>query len=181
MTGYKPVDTPVGHNVKFGVTNNGVPVSKERPDISYAVSVVSQFMQAPYEEYMNAVECILRYLKGTPSKGLMFKKSGKRTIEAYTDSNWADSVIDRKSTSGYCTFVWGNLFTWQSKKQGVVVRAEYRAMNLGICEEIWLNKVLIDLYQDRELPVKLFYDNKAAINIANNPVQHDRTKHVEID
>ncbi|XP_038891630.1 uncharacterized mitochondrial protein AtMg00810-like [Benincasa hispida] len=127
MTGCKPVDTPVEYNAKLGVTNNGVPVSKgryqrlvekliylshTRPDISYAVSIVSQFIQAPYEEHMHVVDCILRYLKGTPGKGLMFKKSRKRTIEAYTDSDWAGSVIDRKSTSGYCTFVWGNLVTW---------------------------------------------------------------------
>ncbi|XP_038885885.1 uncharacterized mitochondrial protein AtMg00810-like [Benincasa hispida] len=125
MTGCKLVDTPMEYNAKLGVINNGVPVSKERyqrlvgkliylshirPDISYAVSVVSQFMQAPYEEHMNAVERILRYLKGT-LKGLMFKKYGKRTIKAYTYSDWAGSVIDRKSTSGYCTFVWGNLVT----------------------------------------------------------------------
>ena len=59
--------------------------------------------------------------------------------------------------------------------------AEYRAMSLGICEEIWLQKVLSDLHQECETPLKLFCDNKAAISIANNPVQHDRTKHVEID
>ncbi|KAA0050612.1 reverse transcriptase [Cucumis melo var. makuwa] len=95
------------------------------------------------------------------------------------------SVVDRKSTSGYCTFVWGNLITWRSKKQSIVARSsaeiEYRAMSLGICEEIWLQKVLSDLHQECETPLKLFCDNKAAISIANNPVQHDRTKHVEID
>ena len=84
---------------------------------------------------------ILRYLK-TPGKGLMFRNTNKRCIEAYTDSNWTSSVVDRKSTSGYCTFVWGNLVIWRSKKQGVVARssaeAEYRPMSLGVCEEIWL-------------------------------------------
>ncbi|TYK21505.1 putative mitochondrial protein [Cucumis melo var. makuwa] len=89
---------------------------------------------APYEKHMEAVNRIRRYLKNTPG-----------------------SVIDRKSTSGYCTFVWGNLVTWRSKKQSVVARssgeAEYRAISLGIF----------------------------AISIANNLVQHDRTKYVEID
>ena len=70
-------------------------------------------------------------------------------------------------------------------RKGVVARssaeAEYRAMSLGICEEIWLQKVLSDLYQNYEVPMKLFCDNKAAINIANNQAQHDKTKHVEID
>ncbi|KAA0054612.1 putative mitochondrial protein [Cucumis melo var. makuwa] len=79
----------------------------------------------------------------------------------------------------------GNLVTWRSKKQSVVARssaeAEYRAMSLGICEKIWLQKVLSDLHQECETPLKLFCDNKTAISIANNPIQHDRTQHVEID
>ncbi|KAA0048527.1 transportin-3 isoform X1 [Cucumis melo var. makuwa] len=200
MLGCRPADTPIEFNCKLGNSDDQVPVDKEqyqrlvgkliylshtRPDISFAVSVVSQFMQAPYEKHMEAVNRILRYLKNTPGKGLMFRKTNRKTIEAYTDSDWAGSVIDRKSTSGYCTFVWGNLVTWRSKKQSVVARssaeAEYRAMSLGICEEIWLQKVLSDLHQECETPLKLFCDNKAAISIANNPVQHDRTKHVEID
>ncbi|XP_038904363.1 secreted RxLR effector protein 161-like [Benincasa hispida] len=133
MTGCKLADTLVEYNSKLSNTSNSVPVNKERyqrlvgkliylshtrPDISYAVSVVSQFMQAPCEEHMTTVERILRYLKGTPGKGLMFKKSDKCCIEAYIDFNWVGSVVDRKSTSGYCTFVWGNLVTWRSKKQG---------------------------------------------------------------
>ncbi|TYK27009.1 reverse transcriptase [Cucumis melo var. makuwa] len=109
---------------------------------------------APYEKHMEAVDRILRYLKTTP---------------VYL---WL------------LYLVWGNLVTWRSKKQSVVakssVETEYRAMNLGICEEIWLQKVLSDLHQKCETPLKLFCDNKAAISIANNPVQHDRTKHVEI-
>ncbi|XP_038902491.1 secreted RxLR effector protein 161-like [Benincasa hispida] len=170
MTRCKPTDTPIEYNSKLSNTSNSVPVNKE----GISVSVVSQFMQAPCEEHIIVVERILRYLKGTPGKGLMFKKPDKRCIEAYTDSDWAGSVVDRKSTLGYFTFVWGNLVTWRSKKQGVVARssikAEYRAMSLGICEEIWLMKVLSDLHQDNELPMKLFCDNKAAISIANNPV-----------
>ncbi|KAA0025288.1 Cysteine-rich RLK (receptor-like protein kinase) 8 [Cucumis melo var. makuwa] len=200
MLGCRPADTPIEFNCKLGNSDDQVPVDKEqyqrlvgkliylshtRHDISFAVSVVSQFMQAPYEKHMEAVNRILRYLKNTPGKGLMCRKTNKKTIEAYTDSDWVGSIIDRKSTSAYCTFVWGNLVTWRSKKQSVVARssaeAEYRAMSLGICEEIWLQRVLSDLHQECETPLKLFCDNKAAISIANNPVQHDRTKHVEID
>ncbi|KAA0068106.1 putative mitochondrial protein [Cucumis melo var. makuwa] len=143
------------------------------------ISQLNQFMQAPYEEHMEAIKRILRYLKMIPGKGLMFRKTDRKTIEAYTDSDWTRSVVDRKSTSGYCTFVWGNLVTWRSKKKSV--EAEYRAMSLGICEEIWLQKVQYDLHQEYETTLKLFCDNIAIISIANNPVQHDRTKHVEID
>ncbi|KAA0049822.1 reverse transcriptase [Cucumis melo var. makuwa] len=86
-----------------------------------------QFMQAPYEKHMEAVNRILRYLKSTHDKGLMFRKTNRKTIEAYTDSDWAGSVIDRKSTSGYCTFVWGNHVTWRSKNQSVVARSSVEA------------------------------------------------------
>ncbi|KAL4032492.1 hypothetical protein IC575_005570 [Cucumis melo] len=200
MSGCRPADTLIEFDCKLGNSDDQVPVDKEqyqclvgkliylshtRSDISFIVSAVSQFMQAPYEEHMEAVKRILGYLKMTPGKRLMFKKTDKKTIETYTDSDWVGSVVDRKSTSGYCTFVWGNLVTWRSKKQNVVsrssVEAEYRAMSLGISEEIWLQKVVYDLHQECETPLKLFCDNKATISIANNPVQHDRTKHVEID
>ncbi|KAL0543617.1 hypothetical protein IC582_018717 [Cucumis melo] len=89
----------------------------------------------------------------------MFRKTNRKTIETYIDSDWARSVVDRKSTSSYCTFVWGNLVIWRSKKQSVMTRsnaeAEYRAMRLGICEEIWLQKVLSNLHQECETPLKL--------------------------
>ncbi|KAA0037929.1 Cysteine-rich RLK (receptor-like protein kinase) 8 [Cucumis melo var. makuwa] len=134
---------------------------------------------------MEAVKRILGYLKTTPGKGLMFRKIDRKTIEAYTDLDWTGSVVDRKSTSSYCIFVWGNLLTWRSKKQSVVARssaeAECRAISLGIYEKIWLQKVLSNLHRECETPLKLFCDNKAAISIANNPVQHDRNKHDEID
>ncbi|KAA0037323.1 Beta-galactosidase [Cucumis melo var. makuwa] len=200
MLGCLPADTSIEFNCKLGNSDDQVLVDKEqyqrlvgkliylshtRPDISFAVSTVSRFMQAPYEEHMEVVKRILRYLKTTPGKRLMFRKTDKKTIEVYTVSDWAESVVDRKFNSGYCTSVWGNLVTWRSKKQSVFprssVEAEYRAMSLEICEEVWLQKVLFDLHQECETPLKLFCDNKAAIGIANNPVQHDRTKHVDID
>ena len=100
---------------------------------------------------MEAVNIILRYLKMTPSKGLMFRNINIRDIEAYTDSDWAGSV-DKKIHLSYWTFVWNNLVTWRSKKQRVVTRSsaevKYRTMSLWICEKIWLQKVLSDLHQN---------------------------------
>ena len=79
----------------------------------------------------------------------------------------------------------GNLVTWRSKKQNVVARssaeAEFRAVAQGICEGLWLRRLLEELHAELELPIKLYCDNKAAISISLNPVQHDRTKHVEVD
>ena len=200
MSGCKPSDTPIEVNAKLGEVKDGVPVdtgryqrlvgrliylSHTRPDIAFAVSMVSQFMHSPYEEHLDAVYRILRYLKGTPGKGLFFKKNETRGVEVYTDADWAGSVVDRRSTSGYCTFLWGNLVTWRSKKQSVVARssaeAEYRSMAQGVCEVLWLKRVLDELKRPISFPIKLYCDNKAAINIAYNPVLHDRTKHVEID
>ncbi|RVW49190.1 Retrovirus-related Pol polyprotein from transposon TNT 1-94 [Vitis vinifera] len=93
--------------------------------------------------------------------------------------------ILRRSTSGYFTFVGGNLVTWKSKKQNVVARssaeAEFRGMALGLCEALWLRLLLQDLGYLSRQPIRLFCDNKVACDIAHNPVQHDRTKHVEVD
>ncbi|KAK3031459.1 hypothetical protein RJ639_036519 [Escallonia herrerae] len=101
-----------------------------------------------------------------------------------TDSSPAGAVDDRLSTSGYFTFVGGNLVTWRSKKQNVVARssgeAEFRGA-LGVCKALWLRLLLQDLGCVSKQPIKLFCDNKVACDIVHNPVQHDRTKHVEID
>jgi hypothetical protein len=200
MLGCKPSETPMDATVKLGNFEKGTPVDKgryqrlvgkliylshTRPDISFAVSTVSQFMNCPTEEHMEALYRILRYLKMTPGQGLFFQKSTSREIEIFTDADWAGSVTDRRSTSGYCTFVWGNLVTWRSKKQPVVSRssaeAEFRALSQGICEGIWIKRVLHEIGILNSNPIKVLCDNQSAISIAKNPVHHDRTKHVEID
>ncbi|CAN1338667.1 Retrovirus-related Pol polyprotein from transposon TNT 1-94 [Linum perenne] len=200
MLGCKPAETPMLPNVKFDKTGEAkladrgryqqlvgklIYLSHTRPDITYAVGLVSQFMHEPTEEHWEAVLRILRYLKRTPGLGLMFRKHGSRNIELYTDASWASSITDRKSTSGYCSYVWGNLVTWKSKKQSVVARssaeAEYRSLALGICEGIWLRRVLDELKAQVHQPIHMFCDSQAAISIVKNPVHHDRTKHVEID
>ncbi|KAL0451457.1 UNVERIFIED_CONTAM: Retrovirus-related Pol polyprotein from transposon RE2 [Sesamum latifolium] len=134
---------------------------------------------------MNAVTRILRYLKSSPGKGIMFTKGNNLNISGYTDADWAGSVEDRRSTSGYFTFVGGNLVTWRSKKQEVVARssveAEYRGMTKAICELLWIRNLMQDLNIKQDNLMRLYCDNRAACNIAHNPIQHDRTKHVEID
>uniref|UniRef100_A0A2N9GKU7 Uncharacterized protein n=1 Tax=Fagus sylvatica TaxID=28930 RepID=A0A2N9GKU7_FAGSY len=155
MLACKPIDTPIEQNHKLGEDIDDTPVDKER------------------------------YLKSASGKGLMLYKNGHLEVEGYTDADWAGSITDRRSTSGYCTFVGGNLVTWRSKKQSVVARssakAEFRAMAHGICEMLWLKAMLKELGVHSKDPMKLYCDNKAAISIAHNPVQHDRTKHVEVD
>ena len=86
-------------------------LSHTRLDFAYAVSVVSQFMHSLSEDHMNAVFQILRYLKSACEKGLMFSKHGHLNVDGYSDADWAGSVTNRKSTSGYFTFVGSNLVT----------------------------------------------------------------------
>ena len=113
------------------------------------------------------------------------RNHGSHHIMAYTDADWAGNALDRKSTTGFCTFVGGNLVTWKSKKQTVIARssaeAEYRAMAATACELIWLKSLLTDLGYINNDPMSLFCDNQAAMHIASNPVFHERTKHIEVD
>ena len=158
MLGCKPAETPMDSTVKLEESDGSPPVDKgryqrlmgkiiylshTRPDIGFSVSMVSQFMNNPTEKHMTVVTRILRYLRMTPGKGLFFQRTTKKEIEIFSDADWAGSGTDRRSTSGYCSFVWGNLVTWRSKKQSMVARssaeAEFCAMAQGICEGIWLN------------------------------------------
>ena len=142
-------------------------------------------MHAPGQQHFDAIYRVVKYLKGSPGRGLLFKGRGHLHIEAFTYANWAESLVDRRSTSSYCTFVGGNLGTWRSKKQNVVAKssaeAKFRSIALGICEALWIRRLLEELKISSTLPMKLYCDNKAVILIAHNPTLHDWTKHVEVD
>ena len=123
---------------------------------------------------------VLRYLKGT-SEGILFKQNNFLALKAYTDVDYVGSIVDKRSITWYCTFLGGNFVTWRSNKQNVVVRSSAKSEFLGIaqelCELLWLKIILDDLQIKGEGPC----DNKLVINIAHNPIQHDRTKYIEID
>ena len=118
-------------------------------------------------------------------KGLHFTKNSNRDIEVHIDANWAGLVTNWKSIIRYCSYVWGNLVTWRSKKQLLVVRTSvevrYKVLSYGICEGIWLHRMLKELKISSNYLMKVLCDNKATINIAKNSVHHHRTKHVAID
>ena len=198
--GCKPTTTPLDVNIKIGKGDDGAAVDKlfyqrligkliylnhTRPDISYAVSLLSQFMSESYEIHLLAAYRILSYLKFTVGQGVLFTRDGGLSLEAYTDSDWAGSVVDRRSTSGYCTFLGGSLITWRSKKQKEVslssAEAELRALKRGVSECRWLKHLLEDIGLYDGKGVKLFCDNQSALAIVKNPVQHDRTKHMALN
>ncbi|XP_020262438.1 uncharacterized protein LOC109838399 [Asparagus officinalis] len=198
MSACQPSETPMEEGVKLEVETEQVPVDKgryqrlvgklmylthTRPDTSYALSTVSQFMHNPGEKHMQVVMKIISYLKAAPGKGILFQRNENfLKVEGYTDAEWTGNICDRRSTSGYFTFVGGNLVTWRSKKQNVVSRSsaevEYQGMAIGIQELLWLKLLLTNLSFSPKEPMMLYCDNKASCHIVHNPVQHDRTKHV---
>uniref|UniRef100_A0A803NC49 Uncharacterized protein n=1 Tax=Chenopodium quinoa TaxID=63459 RepID=A0A803NC49_CHEQI len=160
-------------------------LSHTRPDLAYAVGVVSRFMYKPQKQHLKAVYRILRYLKKTPGRGVLYENHGHLDLHAFTDADLGGDRDSRKSTSGYFTLVGGNLVSWKSKRQKKVsmssAEAEFRGIAKGITEVLWLGKLLSELGYTPKKSCKLYCDNMAAIRISENPVQHDRTKHVEID
>ncbi|KAM1864865.1 hypothetical protein ACFX14_005024 [Malus domestica] len=156
-----------------------------RLDITHVVSLVSKFMHSPTVKHLNVIKCILRYIKGSIGRGILMEKNGSTNIQAYTDVDWAGNALDRKSTTGYCTFTGGNLVTWKSKKQSVIARssaeAEYRAMESTTCELIWLKGLLGDLGISNSTPMSLMCDNQAAMHITSNPIFHEHTKDIGVD
>ena len=155
-----------------------------RPDITFAVNRVCQFMHQPSTLHFTAAKRILRYLKGTLDKGVLFQP-GPLALTAFTDADWAGDASDRRSTSGLVVFLGNNPITWLSKKQHTVSRssteAEYRSLATGAAELAWLRQVLCDLRLYLPSAPLIWCDNTSALALASNPVFHGRTKHIEVD
>lgn len=150
--GARPASTPMEYNDKGNIDDSQLKNVEQfqrlvgkliyltitRPDISYAVSYISQFMQKPIKGHMGLVNHLLRYLKANPGRGILMNKNGHTNLIGYVHADWAGNPLDRKSTSGFCMFVGENPVTWKSKKQTVVARssaeAEYRAMAAATSE-----------------------------------------------
>jgi len=200
MTECKPCSTPVDTNPKVAAAD-GAPVSDAtdfrslagalqyltftRPDIAYAVQQVCLHMHDPREPHLAALKRILRYVRGTLHLGLLLRPSTSTDLVVYTDADWAGCPDTRKSTSGYAVFLGDNLVSWSSTRQNTVSRssaeAEYRAVANGVAEATWLCQLLLELHAPLRRATLVYCDNISAVYMTSNPVQHQRTKHIEID
>ncbi|XP_015935990.1 uncharacterized mitochondrial protein AtMg00810-like [Arachis duranensis] len=196
----KPISTPMDYNGKLTKdVGSSLPDNAEyrkligkllyltntRPDISFAVGKLSQFLDKPTDFHLRAAHRILRYIKSAPAKGLFFPSQSDLRVTGFSDSDWAACSDSRRSITAYCFYIGNSIVSWKSKKQTTVAsssaEAEYRALASATCETIWIKKIFSDIGLDYTEPINLYCDSQAAIHIATNPVFHERTKHIEVD
>ncbi|GJX10622.1 retrovirus-related pol polyprotein from transposon RE1 [Tanacetum coccineum] len=155
-----------------------------RPDLAFAASFLSRFMGEPSSSHLGAAKRVLRYVKGSLDLRIMLERNKVVKLERYADSDWAGSIDDSKSTSGYIFTLGSGVFCWNSKKQSVAAQssaeAEYISVAGAVNHAIWIRKLLSDLDLTQEGPTVIFCDNKSVIAIAENPMQHGRTKHINV-
>jgi hypothetical protein len=199
MLDCQPSRTPVDTSSKFSSEGDVFPdptlyrsitgalqyLTITRPDLSYAVQQACLYMHDPRVPHFNHVKRILRYLKGTLDHSLHINHSSPTSLTAYSDADWAGCPDTRRSTSGYCVFLGNNLISWSSKRQLTVSRssaeAEYRAVAHAVAETVWLRQLLVELHRPIGQATVVYCDNISAVYMSGNPVQHRRTKHIEID
>jgi hypothetical protein len=199
MMGCKPISIPLEQNVKLSadegnlvedttmyrrIVGSLIYMTITRPDLSYAIGVVSQFMQTPRKPHLDAVRRILKYIKHTLQCGIFYEAKSQLQVYGYTDVDWAGNVSGRRSTSGFMFSFGSGAVSWSSKKQPTIAlsstEVEYRGATIVACEVVWLQKLLSDLGQSVDAPVVICCDNISSILLANNLVYHARTKHIEV-
>ncbi|XP_074293032.1 uncharacterized protein LOC141619924 [Silene latifolia] len=200
MSSCKPALTPVDTQSKLSA-NSGKPFSDPvlyrslagalqyltftRPDISYGVQQICLFMHDPREEHFSALKRIIRYIQGITHYGLHLTRLEMGSLTAYTDADWGGCPDSRRSTSGYCVYLAHNLISWSSKRQPTVSRssseAEYRGVANVVAESCWLRNLLLELHCPIRHTSIVYCDNVSAIYLSGNPVNHQRTKHIELD
>ncbi|GJX73199.1 retrovirus-related pol polyprotein from transposon TNT 1-94 [Tanacetum coccineum] len=194
----KPIKTPMSFEIKLTRDEDGEPIDNTkyrsmigsllyltatRPDIMFSVCLCARFQEAPKTSHLEAVKRIFRYIKGASHLGLWYSKgTGLETI-VYADFDHARDYIDRKSTSGICTFVGCCLTSWFSKKQTALdistTEAEYVSARKACQQALWMKQALVD-YDVKLNDVPILCNNKGAIVLSKNPVLHSRAKHIEI-
>ena len=198
MLGCKPIDTPMEQNHRLALVKGApmdhpdsyrrlvgrlVYLSVTRPELSYSVHTLAQFLSDPQVPNWEAALRVLRYIKGSPGQGLLLRSNTDFTLTAFCDSDWAACPTTRRSLSGYLVFLGCSFVSWKTKKQPTLSRssaeAEYRSMAVTTCELKWLKSLLASLGVSHTSAMWLFCDSQSAIHITKNPVFHDHTKHIE--
>ncbi|GJU84109.1 DNA helicase, partial [Tanacetum coccineum] len=199
MLHYNPCKTPVDTESKLGSDGESVSdptlyrslagalqyLTFTRPDISYAVQQICLYMQDPRVPHFHALKRILRYVRGTIDHGLQLYVSSTSQLTAFTDADWASCPITRRSTSGYCVFLGDNLLSWSAKRQVTLSRssaeAKYRGVANVVAEAAWIRNLLLELHAPLTTGTLVYCNNVSVVYLSTNPVQHQRTKHIEID
>ena len=154
-----------------------------RPDIAYAVGVLSRFANKPTAVTCKLMVYLMQYVRGTADKGIIFSGSDF-DMHVFTDADWAGDTLSRRSTTGYVVFGAGGPIAWQSKLQTTVstssMQSEYQALYAGMQELVWLRGVMAELSLPCVEPTPFFLDSQSAEDLALNPVYHKRSKHIEI-
>ncbi|GJT09367.1 ribonuclease H-like domain-containing protein [Tanacetum coccineum] len=199
MVNCNPSRTPIDTDSKLGP--DGVPVQDPtlyrslagglqyltftRPDLSYAVQQVCLYMHDPREPHFAALKRILRYVQGTLELGLQLYASATTSLVGYTDADWAGCPSTRRSTSGYCVFLGDNLLSWSAKRQHTISRssteAEYQGVANVVAETAWIRNLLRELHSPLLTATLVYCDNVSVVYMSANPVQHQHSKHIEID
>lgn len=155
-----------------------------RPDIAFALSTVSQYLELPDKIHWNAVKRILKYLKETADYGLVFKANTNLNILAFSDADYAGDVDTRRPTTGYIFKLSENTISWCSQKQKVVALSttgsEFIAAAQTIKELIWLDRLTNAVIGEKNSKPLLYLDNQSAIKLLKNPELHKRTKHIDV-
>jgi len=158
-------------------------LTASRPDIMFSVCLCPRSLAKSKESHYMAAKRILKYLKGTTEVGLWYPSKVSLNLVGYSNSDFAGCKVDRKSTSGTCHFLGSSLISWHNKKQACVAlsTAEVEYIVAGSCcaQTVWIKHQLSDFGLNLS-KIPLFCDNTSAINLTKNPVQHSKTKHIEI-
>ncbi|GJV60285.1 ribonuclease H-like domain-containing protein [Tanacetum coccineum] len=154
-------------------------------DLSYAIQQVCLYMHDPRDPHFAALKRILCYVRGIVDFGLQLYASATNSLVGYTDADWAGCPSTHRSTSGYCVFLGDNLLSWLAKRQHTLSRssteAEYRGVANIVAETAWLHNLLRELHSSLSTATLVYCDNISAVYMSANPVQHQRTKHIDID
>nr|GEW28280.1 zinc finger, CCHC-type [Tanacetum cinerariifolium] len=155
-----------------------------RPDLSYSVGLLSQFMQEPREQHMKAIRQVLRYIKGTLNFGINYYKKAGCKLLGYSDSSYGINIKGGKGKTVIVFYFGNSPISWNSHKQPTVAlsscESEFMAATAAACQALWLQRLLNALTRWKEEKVTIRVDNKSAIALMKNPVFHGRSKHIDI-